>query len=823
MFKSWFRRNIPHVIAIGVFIVVALVYCSPVLQGKNLSPGDTAGWKAMAQNSFEYKKVHGHFPLWTENLYSGMPAYQVAMDAPSVSPQYFALWGLTAFTVFLTDGSLNPAALFLLACLCFYILTQALRINPYIGIATALAYAYSTYNPAILVVGHYTKMNAIAVMPAIFASLIWLFDKKYLLGTAMLALFTALDVAANHPQIVYYGLIAAGIMTVAYVIRWIMAKDYAHLGKVVVLGAIGAGIGIGCNAIITLTTADYAKASLRSGSELAAEGGSVTKTGLSEDYSLSYSSYKTESFTLLAPKMYGGSDYDPQIVADDSHTMTALQSMPQQLAQQLAPRSYWGGISTTAGPAYAGAIICLFALIGFFLLDNKHKWWILAASLFTLAISWGGYFREFNAFLLKTLPGMNKFRAPSVAVVVPTLLLCLLAALTLDKLFGLTAAERTEAWKKYKKGLFLVGGVFIVLFIMYGSFDYTGEGERGLQQNISQMQPQVQEYVRTYLHSLKEDRQSMFLGSIVRSLIYIALAAAVGFFWIKGQIKPLLAVGIIGALSFIDLITLDVQYLTADKYVDNEEAQNAFQLGPLETDIKKDTSYYRVFDLREGIHNITNTSTLPYFFHDVTGYHPAKLGIFQDLIENQLYKFPNCQPTLDMLNAKYILKPGDASKESALNPGALGPVWLVKSVTYVDSPRAAMNALTTLNVRDTAVIIGARQNISSQPAAGDSIWLTSNDNDEMTYQSKTTGPRFAVFSEVYYNRGWRATIDNVDAPIIRTNFVLRGLVVPGGSHSIKFAFHPSSYYTGRTIQIIASIILWLFLAFACYQTFKKRS
>jgi hypothetical protein len=242
----------------------------------------------------------------------------------------------------------------------------------------------------------------------------------------------------------------------------------------------------------------------------------------------------------------------------------------------------------------------------------------------------------------------------------------------------------------------------------------------------------------------------------------------------------------------------------------------------LETDIKKDTSYYRVFDVREGIRNITNTSTLPYFFHDVTGYHPAKLGIFQDVIENQLYKFPNCQPTLDMLNAKYILKPGDANKVSALNPGALGPVWFVKGVRFVDSPRAAMNALTTLTVRDTAVIIGASQNIGGQAAEGDSIWLTTNDNDEMNYQSKTSGPRFAVFSEVYYNRGWRALIDNAEAPIIRTNFVLRGLVVPAGSHHIKFEFHPASYYTGRTIQIIASILLWLFLAFAGYRTFRKR-
>lgn len=336
MQKSWFRQLIPHLIAIGVFLLVALIYCSPVLEHKTLAPGDTAGWKAMAQNSFEYKATHGHFPLWIESLHSGMPGYQVAMEAPAFSPQYI-IYNI------LTLGLPNPAALFFLASVCFYILALALGLNPYVGIVTALAYAYSTYNPSILVVGHSTKMQAIATMPAFLASLILLYEKRYWLGTASVALFTALYIGANHPQIVYYGLIAAGFMTLGYLIRWIKAKDYKHIAKVVVLGAIGGIIGIACNAVVLLTTADYAKASLRNGSDLATPGGAVTKTGLSQDYALSYSMYKTEAFTLLVPKIYGGSDYDPQITADDSKTMAALQSMPQQLAQQLSPSSYWGG------------------------------------------------------------------------------------------------------------------------------------------------------------------------------------------------------------------------------------------------------------------------------------------------------------------------------------------------------------------------------------------------------------------------------------------------------------------------------------------------
>ena len=296
MQKSWYRPLIPHAIAVGVFLLVALVYCRPLFDHKTLTPNDTQGWMAMAQNSFQYKAVHDHFPLWTESLFSGMPAYQVAIEAPAFSPQYL-------IDTVLTLGLPNPAALFFLASICFYFLALALRINPYIAIITGLAYAYSTYNPSILAVGHTTKMQAIATMPSFLASLILIYEKKYWLGTAALAVFAAMYIGANHPQIVYYGLIAAGFMTVAYLVRWIRAKDYRHIFSVAILGAVAGLLGIACNAVVILTTLDYSKASLRDGSELAAPGGSVTTTGLSQDYALSYSSFKTETFTLLVPKI----------------------------------------------------------------------------------------------------------------------------------------------------------------------------------------------------------------------------------------------------------------------------------------------------------------------------------------------------------------------------------------------------------------------------------------------------------------------------------------------------------------------------------------
>lgn len=813
MQKNWYKPLLPHAIALVVFLVVALVYCSPVFDHKTLAPNDTAGWKAMAKNSFDYKASHGHFPLWTEGLHSGMPAYQIAMDAPSFSPQYL-IYNI------LTLGLPNPAALFFLASVCFYFFALALRLNPYVGIVTALAYAYSTYNPAILVVGHSTKMNAIAVLPAFFAGLLLIFEKRYLPGTATLALFTALFITANHPQVVYYGLIAAAFMTFAYLLSWIKQKDYKHIGKVVLLGAAGAGIGIACNAVVVLTTMDYAKASLRNGSALSTPGGAVTKTGLSQEYALSYSTFRTESFTLIVPKIFGGSDYDPQLAAEDSKTMTALQNMPPQLGQQLSgyARSYWGGIGTTAGPAYAGAVICLFALTGFFVLDGKHKWWMLAAGIFTLMISWGMYLNDFNGFLLKVLPGFNKFRAPSLAIIIPTFLLITLAGLTIHRLISLSAADRPTAWKQYKKGLILVGSTFVILFILYGSFDYIGQSDKELLQRISAAPAQLQDYARTFLHAVREDRQSLFINSLLRSLFYVSIAAAIGYLGIKGRLKPMLTLGMIGALVFIDLITIDTQYLSADKYVDAEEAETPFQPAPADTRILGDKSYYRVFDLRNGLANITNEGSASWFHRSIAGYNPAKLSIYQDLIENQLYRYPNCQPVLAMLNTKYIIEPANTGRDAvSLNPNALGAAWLVRGVRFGDSARAVMDALTTLDVKDTAMLFSTDKSTlpaTGTPADGDTIYLSTNDNDQMTYQSKTTAPRFAVFSEVYYPRGWHAYIDQTEAPIIRTNYALRGLSIPPGSHTIRFTFHPGSYYTGRTIQIAASILLFALLVFA---------
>jgi hypothetical protein len=837
--KNWFRPLIPHAIAVVVFLLIAVIYCKPAFDHKALSQSDVSQWKATAQNSFQYKETHGHFPLWTEGVFGGMPAYQIAMESGLPEPQ-----GIVNNMLML--GLKKPASFFFLACICFYFLSQVLRVNPYAGIAGALAYAYASYNAVIIYVGHDTKMLAIALMPFFIGSLLLIYEKTYWWGTALLALSTSIFVAVNHPQIVYYALIIVAFLTAAYVIRWVREKDVRHLliaGSLTVFGGL---TGVLCNSIITFTTLDYAKASIRGGSELANGSGQVTRTGLSQDYAFSYSMYKTEPFELLVPKIYGGSgDWSAEISEDKSKAIAALQEMPPELGRQLQQEQfldfYWGGIGSTAGPVYAGAIICFLSLWGFFILDGKHKWWILGACVLGIVMSWGSYFAGFNGFLLKVLPGYDKFRAPSMTLVIPNFLLCVLATLSLQKLFVMAASERAAFWEKYKKGLYLTAGVFVVLLLIYFSLDFTTDRERQLLKSVSAQGGQVSEYIHHFVQGLRDDRQSLFLGSLLRSLLFIAGAAVIAALAIKGKLHSLVMLVLIGALSLIDLIGIDLQYLNNDRYQDQEDAQAAATPSAADQAIMQDKGYYRVFDLRMGVRNITNNASTCLFHLSLGGYSPAKLSIYQDLIEHQLYQFPNCQPVLNMLNAKYTIQPGQAGRDSAvMNPGALGAAWFVRSVKFAPIAPGVMDALTGLDTRDTAVVFDADRSrvqydtlagpAMSVPdrmdpikaAAGDSIQLVKNDNDEMEYRSASSGKRFAVFSEIYYDRGWKAYIDGAETPIIRTNYALRGLSVPAGTHTIRFVFHPASYYTGQKVQAVASSIMVLLLLGAVVVEARKR-
>jgi len=824
MRKISLKQVVPHLIAIAVFVVVAVLFCKPALEGKVLQQSDNIQWKAMYEDQRKAKEETGKLPLWTNGMFSGMPGYQIAMEGENPFTINYAFQILTLSLP-------KPFYFFILASICFYLLTQILRINPYLGILGGLSYAFASYHPIVIGAGHETKMIALGYFPAFIGGLILIYEKKYLWGLALTALFTGLMIGANHPQISYYGLIVALFMTVGYLINWIRLKEFKHLITSLALALAGGLIGILCNIIVLATTFEYAKASIRGGSVLADEKSNNNKTGLKKDYALSYSFNIQEPLVMMFPRLFGGSSGNMEVSEDKSKAIAALQEMPQELGQQLQGylQFYWGGITEgTSGPTYSGAIICMLALLALSFLPNKHKGWMLAVTGLAFMMSWGHYFESFNVYLLDHLPFYNKFRAPSMIMVIPTFVFVVSAMLAGQYLIFESHSPNVSI--QFKKGLYVVGGVFMLALLVYFSADFRSENDKNLLTQVNQITDLQQKNailpsVTNFTDGLQEDRKSMLFGDLLRGLLFILVAAGTLWFTLKKKISAGWSVAIITVFSMIDLLSVDARYLKAANYQDAEEYEQVFTPAPVNLEIAKDKSVYRVFDVTNGVSTAFNGNAITSVYHQsIGGYHAAKLSIYQDLIEKQLYKFPDCRPVMNMLNTKYILfrEPSSGQVSYQLNPEAAGPCWFVDEVKTEADPAKVMSMLDSLSVKQTAVIETAAKGKTSANV-GDSIWLVKNQHDLIRYQSSSAAERFAVFSEVYYEKGWKAYIDGQETPVYKTNYVLRGAFIPAGKHEITFEFKPDSYYKSEWIGLTANAMVWILLLLAAFFSYRKRN
>jgi hypothetical protein len=823
MLKSIFKSALPHIIAVAIFAIVAIIYCKPALEGKVLQQSDITQWKGMAQDAFSYKEKYGYTPLWSNSMFGGMPAYQTTGVGGF---EYSVGWINQLLTLRLAE----PISLFFLASICFYFLAQVLGFNTIISIIGALGYSYATYNPIIVSVGHITKMHSIAYLPLFIASLLVLYQKKYLLGGILTSVATVLLIQGNHIQIDYYGVLIAIIMSVYFLVIWIKNKEYTHILKTLGIGLAAGIIGLAVNAPLLLSTYEYGKESIRGGSKLITKDSKTTSTGLNKDYALSYSMYKSEPLVLMFPNIYGGASDPNAIDPANSKAIETLQQMQPQVAQQLQSflSFYWGGIGFTAGPPYVGVIICFFALLGFSVKENKHKWWIAATIILSFLLSAGSYLESFNVFILNNIPFYNKFRAPSMIMVIPTLLLGIMALYGMAEIATETSLKNIS--KKYKLSFILIGIILLSVLYIYFSSDFKSDGERNLIEQIAKIPDANQRAVfetpaRDLVNAIATDRKGMIEGDVVKFFIYVLLIFALVFLAIKKVINQTILLIGFGVLSMIDLFQVNLKYLKSDSFIEATENENAFALSPIDIALKKDTTQYRVLDMRGGINNAFNGGAIVAYNHKtVGGYHAAKLSIYQDLIENQWYKFPNCMPTMNMLNTKYVIT-GNIANDTIPNKDALGNVWFVKGIQFEKGPAEVMQRLDNFNPKDTAIIeqqdkIESLNNIEFDENA--SITLVNNKNDEINYTSSSTKKQLAVFSEIYYNLGWKAYIDNVETPIVKANYVLRGLVVPAGNHAIRFEFKPITIKNSIIASTFASILLWICIATMIVIAFRNK-
>ncbi len=473
------KKILPHGIAVAVFLVVALIYCKPALEGKVLQQSDITQWQGAIQNSVVYSQTHGgKYPLWTNSMFGGMPTFQIG----GIGGNHIAGYA----HIILTLGLPKPVSFFFLACICFYFLCIVLKIRPYVAAIGALGFAYATYNPVIIATGHDTKMLSIAYMPALLGSLLLIYEKKYWAGAALTALFSSVMISQNHVQVVYYLFITIAIMTVFFAVRWIKQGDYKHLITALGLAAVSAVTGVLTNATILMSTYEYQKETQRGGASALTDSTSTKQkstSGLDKDYAFSYSMEIAEPFVMMIPRMYGGSSSEQEVTEEKSKAIESLRTMPQELQQQLPLAFYWGGIGGTSGPPYLGAVICMLAIVAMFVLDNKHKWWALTAIGLTIIMSWGSYFDSVNTLFYKYLPFYNKFRAPSMILVIPQLLIPMLAVLGVNKIAE--TENKITLLPALKKGAIATGAILVVLLLMYVMFDYKSADDKNLLKSVA--------------------------------------------------------------------------------------------------------------------------------------------------------------------------------------------------------------------------------------------------------------------------------------------------------------------------------------------------
>jgi membrane protein YfhO len=802
------KQLLPHVIAIVIFLTVSLFFCKPIVEGNVLKQSDVIGWKSMAQNAFEYKAKHGHYPLWNSNLFSGMPNYQVIMEGKSVLPDFVKIMSL---------WMPKPVNFFFLACICFYILCLSLRLKPAIGILASIAFAFATYNPIIIGVGHESKMLAIAFMPLAMAGIILTYEKKYWVGLSVCTLGAFLEIGVNHIQITYYFLLIAFAVTVAYVVAWIKRGEWKHMlisGCVVGISTL---VAVGSTALTLLTTYEYAKATTRGGNDISVEGDVVKKaktSGLDTAYAFQYSFGRAETVVLMMPKAFG--EGSSKALDENSHVVEKLtdKGAPENSAMQIATQlpAYWGGIPQTDGPPYLGVIICVLAIIGFIVVRQPIRWALLAITIMGIMMSWGKYAPVFNSFLFAHLPMYNKFRAPSMSMVIPEFTAPIMAALALQQiLYRDNSRELLRA--DFRKILYGVGGLVALLIIMYVMMSYTAPIDNELAANISQSL-KSSEIGRAVIAGMKADRRAMFGGQLLRTLGFALVVVGLLYLYLRNLIKPLVTVIALIIITTIDLFVIDKQYLNDEHFAPADEiTAQSFTPTTVEKQILQDRDPdFRVFNATVNPRYDTRS---PYFFKPITGYNPARLSIYENLIDKYLFGSPN-QNVLNMLNAKYIIFTNSQTNQQQMqpNPNAFGHCWLVKNVRIVDGPVQEIEAIGTVNLRDTAIVQKAYTNAITQPQwdSSASVKLTKFDNDTMDYAVTGTKPQFAVFSEIYYAKGWNAYVDGKKTEYCKADYVLRGLSLPAGQHTVRFIFEPASYKRGVKIAYASSfLILILFL------------
>ncbi|MCL1937780.1 MAG: hypothetical protein FWF52_05240 [Candidatus Azobacteroides sp.] len=807
------KKSIPHIIAIAIFMVLISIYFAPSLfQGKVIQQDDMQNTYGMGEELTQYYQKEGGKSAWTGSAFSGMPAYNIFMYGNP--PNYLSYLDKPIVGI-----DYMGASMILVALICFYILMCVMGVKRWLAIAGSIAFAFASYNFIIVMVGHITKMYVIAYMPLTVAGMILLFCKNWLWGTILLCLGACFSIMNSHLQISYYLTLFSVLFFIGLSVQEFKLKEYAPWVKITLCAIVAILISVLPSLGNLYSNYEISKESMRGPSELTLsneEIGNKPSSGLDMDYAFAWSLGKGELITLLIPGAYGGSS--GETLDSDSHFYKTYKSMGGRVGKNFRAPTYWGDQPFTAGPVYFGAVVCFLFVLGIFIIQNPLKWWLLGISLFFIFLSLGENFIAFNRFIFHYLPLYNKFRVPSTALVIPNLIFPMVGFWGLKQI----ADEKIEAaWLKKSLigSLILTGGICLLLWVMPGTFlNFTSSRDEQFQ--IPQL-----------IDALIADRKAMASSDALRSLVFILLAGGLIFYFIQTSNKKngWLALGIgMLVLVTVDLWGVDKRYLNDASFTKQKHTEAYKKTAADEYILQDHSPSYRVLNLTQSTFSEAHTS---YFHKSIGGYHGAKLRRYQELIDHRLMNeiktivsaFQEATsledlrdvfrqtPTLDMLNAKYIIYHAD--QPPLINMYADGNAWFVDSVLFVANANSEIEALNRINPLITAAIdekfAAQVMQPTEKPAESDSIQLIDYKPNILEYKSNSSSPQIAVFSEVYYPHGWKAFIDGKPADHYRVNWILRAMNVPAGNHSIEFRFEPDTYNLLNKIGSIASLVMLL--------------
>lgn len=806
--KEAVSKYFPHLLVLLFFCLVSLAYFNPVLQGKKIFQSDIVQYTGMAKQHNDFRAETGEESYWTNSAFGGMPTYQLGAHYP-----HNYIKKLDHTIRFLP----RPADYLFLYFLGFYILLLSLKMDFKLATLGALAFGFSTYLIIILGVGHNAKAHAIAYMPMVLAGIFLVFRKKYLLGFFVTCIAMALEISANHFQMTYYLLLLILVIGIVYLIDAFKEKTLPHFFKSVGIMAAGVLIAIGLNATNFLATQEYAKESTRGVTELTIQpDGSQkeVKGGLSREYITEYSYGKMESFNLFISRFMGGGNAED--VGTNSATYDVLMKMrvpPAQANEFVAGLpTYWGDQPIVAAPAYIGAIVFFFALLGIFLLRGKHRQWLVAGSVMVLLLSWGKNFGFLTDLFINYFPLYDKFRAVSSIQVIIELCIPVLAIFGIYKLVSskITKDEKLNALK-FTVGI--LGGLCVLFLLLKNSiFDFVGINDGYYIQVLGQ----------EVMDAIKEDRRFIFVKDTLRSLAFVLVGAGLIWFYLKEKLNKNILYLCIGVLFLLDLIPVDRRYVNNDNFVAARQVTNPFPKTPATEEVLKDDGHYRVYDLST---NPFASGRASFFHNALGGYHAAKPIRVQELYDFYLER--GKLEVFNMFNVKYFFEQDEEGRVlPSANPAANGNAWFVQNAIVVETADEEILSLDTLKTKTTAIL---HRDFQSQLTANSfvvdsiaSIKLIEAKPNYMYYETENANKGLAVFSELYYPYGWNAYLNDKPVEHFRANYALRALMVPEGFNKIEFKFEPQVVQTGSSIALASSVLLLLLLVGGIVFRFKSK-